>query len=61
MNIPSHKNNLKKDNKKLIITWGKLSDFNTKGEFKDRYLGLKSNREKKTLWVIQYDEKFLPQ
>ena len=55
-----YKNDLKKDNKKLIITWGKLSDFNTKGEFKDRYLGLKSNREKKTLWVIQYDEKFLP-
>ena len=55
-----HKNSLKKDNKKLIITWGKLSDFNKKGEFTDRYLGLKSHKEKKTLWVVQYDENFLP-
>ena len=55
-----HKSVVKNDNKKLIITWGKLADFNNKGEFTDRYLGLKSKKEKNTLWVVQFDEKFLP-
>ncbi len=55
-----YKGNIKKDNKKLIITWGKLKDFNTNGEFTDRYLGMKSNREKKTLWIVQFDEQLLP-
>ena len=35
-----HKGRVKNDNKKLIITWGKLSDFDNKGEFTDRYFYL---------------------
>lgn len=49
--------NLKKNNKKKIFfTYGKLSDFNNKGEFKDRYFG-RINQKKSLVVVIYLDEK----
>ena len=55
-----HKGIIKNDNDKLILTWGKQTDFNKKGQFSDRFLGIKSNEKEKTLWVIQLDGNFIP-
>ena len=55
-----HKSTIEDNNDKLIITWGKLTDFNINGQFKDRFLGLRSNEQKKTLWVIQLDGNLTP-
>jgi len=55
-----HKGIIKNDNNKLILTWGKQTDFNKKGQFSDRFLGIKSNEKEKTLWVIQLDGNFIP-
>jgi len=55
-----HKNVIEDNNSKLIITWGKLTDFNINGQFNDRFLGLRSNEQKKTLWVIQLDGNLTP-
>ncbi len=56
-----HKGIIKDDNNKLILTWGKQTDFNKKGQFSDRFLGIKSNEKEKTLWVIQLEENFIPE
>ena len=45
---------------KIIISWGTKRDFDKKGNFIDKYCGIKSYKEKKTLWIVQYDEQFLP-
>ena len=51
--------NLKKNNKKKIFfTYGNLSDFNNKGEFKDRYFG--RINQKKSIVVVIYLDKKLP-
>ena len=56
-----HKGIIKDDNNKLILTWGKQTDFNNKGQFSDRFLGIKSNEKEKILWVVQFEESFIPE
>ncbi len=56
-----HKKKITKSNfEKVIITWGAKENFNQLGHFFDKYSGLKSSKEKDTLWIIQYDQKDLP-
>jgi hypothetical protein len=55
-----YKSKIEKNSNKLIITWGKNTDFDKKGNFVDRYSGLKSKLQKKTIWVVQYEEDKFP-
>ena len=55
-----YKKKILKKSKKLIITWGKKSDFDTKGDFMDRYCGINSKMQQKTIFVVQYEEDELP-
>tara|TARA_B110000503_G_scaffold124319_1_gene190748 strand:+ start:99 stop:1355 length:1257 start_codon:yes stop_codon:yes gene_type:complete len=51
--------NLKKNTtKKIFFTYGKLNDFNKRGEFEDRYFG--KIKQKKSLVVVIYLDQKLP-
>ena len=57
-NYTLHQSKIHKDSQKLIITWGKKNDFDTKGNFIDRYCGIKSKKEKKTIFIVQYEDDY---
>lgn len=45
---------------KIIITWASKKNFKSNGSLNDRYLNLNSNKLKKTLWFIIYEDYQLP-
>ena len=59
-NYTLHKSQISKASQKLIITWGKKNDFDKKGNFTDRYCGIKSKKQKGTIFIVQYEEDLLP-
>ena len=44
----------------VIISWGKINDFDNQGNFFDRYCGKSSLEKKKILWIVQYEDLLLP-
>ena len=50
---------IKKKYNEIIISWGKINDFNGQGNFFDRYCG-KILKNKKILWIVQYEDLILP-
>ena len=45
---------------KIILSWGFKKDFNTKGNFYDKYFNTNSSNQKKILWLILYLDEDLP-
>lgn len=47
--------------KKVIITWGFEENFDANGNFRDKYLNIRSNKTtKEYLWIVVYLDKKLP-
>ena len=46
--------------KKLIISWGFKNNFNSEGNFKDKYLKKETKNTNDTLWLIIYMDDELP-
>ena len=51
---------IKKKYNEVIISWGKIGDFDNQGNFFDRYCGKNSLEKKKILWIVQYEDLLLP-
>ena len=51
---------IKKKYDEVIISWGKIGDFDNQGNFYDRYCGKNSLKKKKILWIVQYEDLLLP-
>ena len=45
---------------KIFLSWAVLQDFDKKGSFQDRKLGVNSKSDYRTLWVLIYQDKKLP-
>jgi len=46
--------------KTIVVNWGKLNDFDTKGNFYDKHFNVKSYCCPNTLWVIVYLDNKIP-
>ncbi len=55
-----YESSIEKKYDEVIISWGKISDFDSQGNFFDRYCGKNSLKKKKILWIVQYEDLFLP-
>ena len=55
-----YESSIKKEYDEVIISWGKISDFDNQGNFFDRYCGKNSYEKKNILWIVQYEDTLLP-
>ncbi len=49
-----------KNHKTIVVSWGKLSDFNKSGEFFDKHLNVSSKNCRNVMWYIIYLDNNLP-